>query len=205
MRDIDKLKEFKRMGDDGAKKVVENLSKLIGMEVSMNLSSVSFTSIRSVQGMVGAGKEMVGLYVRFNGPLSGAVLCLLSKQSVTELAGILLGEQDDSSEFSEMQKSMAMEVGNIITSSFIDIWANSLAIGITHSPPAFGYDMVEALIDHALIKAAQEDDFVMVFGSTIKVVGKKIDCNILIIPDSEKAQLLFDHVGGNLATKCGNS
>lgn len=197
INEVEKLIHIKMMGDKSAESAVESLSQMLGMEVDMNVSGVNMTSIYSIPQTVGS-KEVVGLYSRFSGPLSGTMLCLLSTKSALELSSILLGdfEEEGAEEsdilFSEMQKSAVLEISNIITSAFIDVWANSFSIELSHNPPVFGFDFADAIIDHALIKAAKSGDFVIMFNNTLSVVDMDIDFNTLMLPDPGKLQSVFD-------------
>ena len=192
--EINKLMHLKIMGDKGASRAVESLAMMLDMEVDMNIAAVNMASIYSIPEIVG-NSEMVALFSKFNGAVSGTMFCLLNPESTLELASILLGDftDEESDEmFNDMQKSAAIEIGNIITSSFVDVWADTFSIEISHDPPIFRYDFGDAIIDYALIDAARSGDFVIFFHSTLNVINKNINFNILMLPDPGNLQTIFD-------------
>ncbi len=108
---------------------------------------------------------------------------------------MLAGMGDEPTEgevLSEMQQSAVEEIGNIITSSFIDVWANEFETPLTQTPPAFVCDYVPSVIDAALARASEKGDFAVVFNSAIHITDQDIDCHILVLPDPDKMQIVFD-------------
>ena len=151
-------------------------------------------SIYSIPEIVGGG-EIVGLYTRFNGDIAGTMLLLLTPDSALKLSGALIGEfQDEKSEdiCNDMQKSASVEIRNIITSAFIDVWANTFSIELSHNPPEFGYDYSDVIIDKALGEATGTGDFVVYFNSTLNVINMDINFNIMLMPDPGNLQTFFD-------------
>ncbi|RJS68274.1 hypothetical protein CW696_09005 [ANME-2 cluster archaeon] len=198
---METLKGLKKLGDQSAEMAIQSLADMTGMQVLMKVSAVDLAEIEQIPAVIGITDDaMVGLYVRFTGELPGSVLTLLSIPSARRLADIMLAGMEDGSDgdsvLSEMQQSAVEEIGNIITSSFIDVWANAFNLGLNQSPPAFAYDYVSSIIDASLAKASEKGDFAVVFNSAIHVVDQDIDCNILVLPDPDKMQMVFDNFEG---------
>ena len=136
------LKGLKRLGDQSAEMAIQSLAEMTGMEVVMEVSAVNLTEIEQIPATIGITDDaMIGLFVRFTGKLPGSVLTLLSIPSAQNLADIMLaGMGDEPAEdevLTEMQQSAVEEIGNIITSSFIDVWADEFSMGLTQTPPAY--------------------------------------------------------------------
>ncbi|OEU59365.1 MAG: hypothetical protein BA870_06900 [Desulfuromonadales bacterium C00003094] len=194
---METLRELKRLGDQSAEMAVESLAEMTSMEVVMEVSAVNLTEIEQIPATIGITEDaMIGLFVRFTGELPGSVLTLLSIPSAQKLADIMLaGMGDEPTEgevLSEMQQSAVEEIGNIITSSFIDVWANEFETPLTQTPPAFVCDYVPSVIDAALARASEKGDFAVVFNSAIHITDQDIDCHILVLPDPDKMQIVFD-------------
>ena len=192
--EVNKLIHFKIMGDKGAERAVESLSMMLDTDVNMNISSVNMVSLITIPDIVGSD-EVVSLFSPFTGAVSGSMFCLLSPDSTKKIASVLLGDFDNEESdemFDEMQQSAAAEIGNIITSSFVDVWADTFGIELSHEPPTFTYDFADAIVDNVLIEASQSSDFVIFFNSTLKVTNMDIDFNILMMPDTDSLQKVFD-------------
>ncbi|MEA1944855.1 MAG: chemotaxis protein CheC [Euryarchaeota archaeon] len=196
---METLKGLKKLGDQSAEMAVRSLAEMTGMQVLMEVSAVNLTEIEQIPAVIGITEDaMVGLYVRFSGELPGSVLTLLSIPSAQRLADIMLAgmedEADGDSVLSEMQQSAVEEIGNIITSSFIDVWANAFSMGLNQSPPAFVCDYVISIIDAVLAKASEKGDFAVVFNSAIYITDQDIDCHVLVLPDPDRMQMMFDNL-----------
>nr|QNO49052.1 hypothetical protein FFEDGKNF_00007 [Methanosarcinales archaeon ANME-2c ERB4] len=194
---METLRELKRLGDQSAEMAVESLAEMTAMEVVMEVSAVNLTEVEQIPAMIGITEDaIIGLFVRFTGELPGSVLTLISIPSAQKLADIMLaGMGDEPAEgevLSEMQQSAVEEIGNIITSSFIDVWANAFTTALTQTPPAFVCDYVPSVIDAALARASEKGDFAVVFNSAIHITDQDIDCHILVLPDPDKMQMMFD-------------
>ncbi len=194
---METLRELKRLGDQSAKMAVESLAEMTAMEVVMEVSAVNLTEVEQIPATIGITEDaIIGLFVRFTGELPGSVLTLISIPSAQKLADIMLaGMGDEPAEgevLSEMQQSAVEEIGNIITSSFIDVWANAFTTALTQTPPAFVCDYVPSVIDAALARASEKGDFAVVFNSAIHITDQDIDCHILVLPDPDKMQMMFD-------------
>ncbi len=194
---METLRELKRLGDQSAEMAVESLAEMTSMEVVMEVSAVNLTEVEQIPATIGITEDaIIGLFVRFTGELPGSVLTLISIPSAQKLADIMLaGMGDEPAEgevLSEMQQSAVEEIGNIITSSFIDVWANEFTTALTQTPPAFVCDYVPSVIDAALARASEKGDFAVVFNSAIHITDQDIDCHILVLPDPDKMQMMFD-------------
>lgn len=194
LSEVEKLHQIKKIGDKSAKHAMVSLTELLGTDVEMDVTSANLISLCSIPQIVG-NQEKVGLYSIFSGTISGTMLFLLTTESVNELSNVMLADFEDEKTdemFTEMQKSLVIEIGNIVTSSFVDTWANTFSIELSHNPPVFGYDFADSIIDHALIKAANSGDFVIMFKNKFCVVGMDINFTILMFPDPDKLQNVFD-------------
>lgn len=192
--EVNKLMQLKYMGDVGAKQAIEVLSMMLDMDVDMKIAAVNMSSIHSIPEVVGSG-EIVALYTRFNGDINGTMLLLLTPDSALKLSSALIGDfPDEESEdlFNDMQKSASVEICNIITSAFIDVWANTFSIELTHNPPEFGYDYSDAIIEKALGDATKTGEFVVYFNSTLNIINMDINFNIMLMPDPGNLQTVFD-------------
>lgn len=201
MNEIEKLSAIKRMGEASAQKIAESMSTMFGLEVEMAISSINMVATDNIPKFTGVTNEAIvaGSYIGFSGFLSGSVLCILSIESAREIASILLaGMGEESSEerpvLTEMEQSSITELGNIITSSFIDTWANTLYVEVTQHPPAFSCDYMSAIINASLMDSSKVGEFAFMFDSLISVTDHDVDLEVLVLPDLESMQKIFDRI-----------
>jgi len=192
--EIDNLVHLKIMGEKGAKRAMESLEMILDMDVDMTISAVNMVSPYSIPDIVGS-QEVVSLFSHYSGTLSGTMFCLLSQHGTLELASALLGDPTDEGSdmiFDEITESATIEIGNIITSSFVDIWADTFSIELSHDVPVLNYDFADAIIDSALIDVAKGGDSVIIFNSTLNIFNMDINFNILMLPDPGDLKTVFD-------------
>ena len=205
MVELENLESLKELGDNSASMVVESLSEMLCMAVEMDVSAVHVDTIKSIPDILKlTGDTIVGAYVGFSGKLSGTVLTILSIESAREMADVMLAgmDEDDPQDYlTEMQESAILEIGNILTSPFIDVMADALSLELTQSPPAIACDTLSSLISLAM-DGASESDLAIVFNSALHVVDQNINCNILMLPDPDNVEAMIRDIGSlNLAAE----
>ena len=192
------LETLKEMGDNSASMVMASLSEMLCMAVEMDVSAVHVEMIKGIPDILKLPIDVVvGAYVGFSGKISGTVLTVLSIESAREMADILLAGMDDDEPLeylTEMQESAILEIGNIMTSPFIDVMADALYMELTQSPPVIACDTLGSLINLS-VNGSADSDFAIVFNSALHVVEQNIKCNILMLPDPGNVETMLRELG----------
>ncbi|EFW93096.1 chemotaxis protein CheC [Haladaptatus paucihalophilus DX253] len=182
--DIRKLSLFNKMAKQGANTVANHLSQMTGMETEMEITKTNFIDIRDVRAHMGHEKQ-VGIHIELVEQPYGYILFLFSVGSAKQLAHGMMGGMGEPAKkgFSDMEKSAVQEIGNIMTSGFIDGWANVLQTTIDFSTPKFTYGpasrTVEALVGH------RDDDVAMVLDSRVRVPDSNVEVKVYTFPELE--------------------
>jgi chemotaxis protein CheC len=86
-----------------------------------------------------------------------------------------------------MEQSAVKELGNIMTSGFIDGWANVLESSIDHSPPEFVSDMGSSIMSPIVGRMARTQEHAFLLDSMIHTDGDgSFHCEILALPDGSE-------------------
>jgi|GEM_PF-713401 len=201
LNEIEKLKEINRMATRSADRIAESMSVMFGLDVAMSISSVNMVSVANIPKFVGIMEDstVVGSFIAFNGNLNGSVVCVLSIKCARDISKILLAgmeeeDRDPLAVLTEMEQSSIMELGNIITSSFIDVWANSLSVVVNQEPPVFSCDYISNIIETSMSRNSAEGDFAFMFDSLMQVTNHDIDFEVLVLPDLDSMQIIFDKI-----------
>ena len=202
MNEVEKLRQIKSMGDAAANGVAESMSSLFGLEVNMKISSVNMVAVDTIPRLIGLNDDDVvaGSFITFSGCLNGSVLCVLTIDSAREISDIMMAGMGDDEEpgagapFSDMQQSAIIEFTNIITSSFIDVYANTLSMAVDQSPPAFACDYMGSLLQASLIDASKKGDFAFMFDTVLDVTDRDIELEVLVLPEMDSLQVIFDNL-----------
>ena len=174
--DIDSLETYNTLARDGAQSAAESLSQLTGIDTHVEVTNVSLMTPGDLEYEY-VGSEFSGVRIELGGALTGETLLTFDEAARSVIAGTLAPEEP-----TDIRRSSIEEVGNIMTSGFIDGWADHLQTTIDISPPTFlsgsGADVLAA-------SAAAEDEQVFVFRSRVESAAESIDFHILFVPERD--------------------
>ena len=181
--DVRKLDLFNQMAKEGSGTVADHLGQLTGLDASVHTSQINFLDIDDVKTHIGSAKQ-VGIYVELNEPPHGYVLFMLDPADSKRLAGAMMGGMGEPSEgegFSDMERSAMQEVGNIMTSAFIDGWANVLDTTIDMGTPNFVFGPASGIVDK--MGGWPDSDLVFVIDSQRTVEDGDLGMTVYTFPD----------------------
>ena len=181
--DIRRLRDVNELAKAGAETVAQHLNQLTGVETQMQITKINVIDVEDLGRHLGQTK-MVGVNVPLEEAPHGSVLILFDDDSAKTLAHTMVGSESSTEPgYSEMERSAIREVGNIMTSGFIDGWANVLGRTIDISTPqllrAGGDDIVDHCVDPG------EHEIAMVFDSTLEAPDVDVEATIYSFPDIE--------------------
>ncbi|MFW5949997.1 MAG: chemotaxis protein CheC [archaeon] len=187
MLDIRKLALFNKMAKEGGNTVADHLSQMTGMETEMEISKINFIDIPDIKTHVGDEKQ-IGISIRLEEQPHGHILFLLNAENAKTLARGMIGDMggaDPEQEgFTDMERSAIQEIGNIMTSGFIDGWANVLDTTIDISTPTFTYGPGSGMVDDLV--GDRESDMALMFDSHVLALEENIDVKVYTFPELEE-------------------
>jgi len=173
------------------------LAQLMGKTIYFEIPRVSQVPISRVPEIVGnAEKNVVGIYLRFSGPISGNILLIFPQKSVLLLRRILTGDKSSKLLFDEYNTSLLKEVGNILTGSYLSVMENLLKMQLVQSVPWFAFDLASAIIDPILIQLGKDTDHTVVIEAEFFVRERKqLKGQFYLMPDPQSLKLMLEAVG----------
>lgn len=153
---MDALKE---VGNIGAGNAATALSQLLNSKIDMTVPSVNIIPFDDVFAKIGGEEVVIGVIVRVLGDTPGNILFIFERAVALKLINQLTGIQEE--EIGEMGNSVLCEIGNIISSSYMNAIARFTNLVITASVPAVTYDMLGAILSTTFIESGQYDDSVL--------------------------------------------
>ncbi|AUV81553.1 chemotaxis protein CheX [Salinigranum rubrum] len=187
---IETFTAFSDMIADGAEQASTDISAMTGTETTVDVSRLSFVPIEGVP-MQLDDTTRTGVVLEFEGVPSGYIAILFDEPSSERIASALLPGVDAGA---EMRQSAIQEIGNIITSGFIDGWANRLETTIEISPPQFVHDLGPAIIDPLATELAQQQDYAFLIDSTIRTNDHEFTCDIYALPNEKELHDALDQL-----------
>jgi two-component system chemotaxis sensor kinase CheA/chemotaxis protein CheC len=188
---IEKLEAFNKMTREGTKNAAANVEMMSGIETEAEVSQISFAPIEDVPKALGT-ETVVGTVVEFTGVPSGYLLVLFDEQSGKNVAEALMPVEMDADSLTDQHKSAIEELGNIITSGFVDGWANVLQQSIEHTPPRLVHDMGKAVIDPLAAQLGQRQRHAFIIDSRMRTDEVDFESEIYALPNETELREALD-------------
>ena len=182
---VNRLSTFEQLAKEGAGNAADQIGMMTGLDTTVDVSRLRFVPLAGVPKQVG-NDQFVGVVFELTGLPSGYLVVLFGEDSATTIANAMMPGGGAEDEIGEMTEGAIKELGNIMTSGFIDGWANVLQTSIEHSPPNFVHDMGEAIMSPVVGKLGQQQDYAFVIDSTIEIDGNTGQCDIYALPNERE-------------------
>lgn len=188
---IEKLAAFNRMTREGTERAAANVEMMSGIETEAEVTQISFAPVEDVPKQVG-NDTYVGTVVEFTGVPSGYLLVLFDEQSAITVAEALMPVEMDGEGLTDQHKSAIEELGNIMTSGFVDGWANVLERSVDHTPPRLVHDMGRAIIDPLAAQLGQHQRHAFIIDSKMQTADLSFESQIHALPNEAELRKALD-------------
>ena len=189
---IDVLKEI---GNIGAGNAATALSKMISKRIDMDVPKVNILEFKNVAELVGGPEvEVVGIYFKVSGDITGSIMVLIDKKSAKVLTNLLLGRSSEE-DLDEMDLSALQEVGNILSGSYLSSLSTLTNLNLTMSVPSLTIDMAGAILSVPVILFGQVGDRVMLIETDFNEGTYHVKSNFFLIPDEDSFEILLKSLG----------
>jgi len=187
---VETFTSFSQMITDGAGQASEDLTAMTGIDTDVDVSRLSFVPIEGVP-MQLTDETRRGVVLEFTGTPSGYIAILFDPDSAESVADALMPGMDADP---AMRKSAIQEIGNIVTSGFLDGWADSLETTIDISPPTYVDDIGSAIVDPLVAELAQTQEYAFLIDSAIATPDETFTCDIYALPDERELRTAFERL-----------
>lgn len=189
---LKKFATFNDMTREGASQAAAYITSMTGIETTVEISQCSFVPIEEVPVHVG-DTQFVGVVLEYRGTPSGYLAILFDEPSARTIADALVPVESDET-WDEMDKSAIKELGNIMTSGFIDGWANVLETSIEHSPPEFVHDMGAAIVSPIAAQLGTQQEHAFIIDSTVRTDDGAVSCSLYALPNEHELMGALDEL-----------
>ena len=178
------LSTFASLAKRGSANAADNIGMMTGLETTVEVSRLRFVPLADVPTEVGV-EPHAGTVFELQGKPSGYLAILFSEQGAANVAAAML-PMEPAAPLGEMAQNALCELGNVMTSGFIDGWANVLGTSISHSPPEFVHDMGSATVSPLVAKLSRRQDYGFVIDAAIQTEGVQARCDVYALPDERE-------------------
>jgi len=175
------------------------LSRMLDQTVMINIPDVEIVPLSEVaEKLGGAEQPAVGVYFRMKGEIKGRVLLIFSRDTGHQIAAMLTGDKEvKEGPLKDLDKSSVMEMGNIISNSYINGLSQLLDMRILPSVPYYAEDMLGAIIDFLLIELAEVSDQAFLLRTELHAEKMNIKGHFIVFADDNFIQRIFERIGVN--------
>lgn len=192
-KELDALRE---VGNIGAGNAATSLSQILGNKIDMTVPRARVLEFDEVPELLGGQENVVvGVYLRVFGDIQGNIMFLLPTDSAERLIEMLMGGMDEDGLAGEVAQSAIMEVGNILTSSYLNALSSFSGLTVVPSTPSLAYDMAGAILSTILIELSEVSDYALLIETEFIGDGKTIDGNFFMLPDLDSLHILLKSIG----------
>lgn len=190
---IDVLREI---GNIGAGNAATALSKMIAKRIDMDVPKVNILEFKDVAELVGGAEtEVVGIYFKVTGDISGSIMFLLEHNSAKLLTSLLMSEDSGNEPLNEMEISALQEVGNILAGSYLSSLSSLTGLKMMVSIPSLASDMAGAILSVPVILFGQVGDKVMLIETDFIEGTQHVKGNFFLVPDEDSFEILLKSLG----------
>ena len=177
---IESLGTFSRAANEGAERAARNLSGMTGIETEVDVTKMT---LASASDLTRDAERRVAVAIDYEGGIRGGTLLSFAPDSAETLSDALMAG-------TAVNESAVCELGNVVTSGFVDGWADELGTTIDISPPTYG----EGEQGDLLLSAGLDDerDHAFVFRSQVGAVGEELDVAFHMFPDPESMAAILE-------------
>jgi chemotaxis protein CheC len=202
MVDVQKLTAAERdalreVANIGAGHAATALSQMTGRKIMIDVPEVTVRRLEEATDLVGPADTVVAaVLMHMMGDLTGRTLLVLPERCAKGLCGILLRQPEQSSGFSEMERSTIMETGNILCSAYLNALSDFMGMMLVPSVPALVIDLAGAVLTTAYLNFGHSRDHVICVETSFRVDGSDEDLRgqFILMPDGASLSAIFDAI-----------
>lgn len=185
------------IGNIGAGNATTALSQLINSRIDMYVPKVELLSFQELAEIIGGAETLVaGILLSLEGDIDGSMLFILETSAAHHLVDQLMGcSVESTEEFSEMEQSALMEIGNIIAGAYLSSISTLTNMTITSSVPYLAFDMAGAILSVPAIEFGKLGDKALLIESKFRDLDVEISGYFILIPTLDSYGCILRSLG----------
>ena len=186
---------LKEIGNIGAGNATTALSTMLGMKVDMKVPQVRLMEFKEVGTTMGGEEQIVaGIYLVVDGDIHGSIMFVQKKESARAMVQKLMGMPPEGDDFSEMEQSALMEIGNVITAAYLNSLSSLTNLTIYPSVPTICIDMAGAILSVPAIEFGAVADKMLLIQTDFSD-DESLSGYFILVPDEESDAKILHALG----------
>ena len=200
VRDLEPLQfdALREVANIGAGHAATALSQMVDRKIMISVPTVSVTPLEEVAAvLVDPDDVIAAILMQMMGDLTGRTLLMLpAKQAHTLCDLIMRRPVGTTKELGEMEESGLKEVGNILSSAYLNALSDFMGMMLVPSVPSLVVDYAAAVLTTTYLTFGSDRDFVLCVETKFhfEEAHEQISAHFLLLPDLASLRAIFDAI-----------
>jgi len=200
VRELQKLQRdaLREVANIGAGHAATALSTLTSRRIMITVPEVRVSRLEEVAEILGSPDDVVAaVLMHMMGDLTGRTLVLFPEQNARQLCDILLRKPLGTTKaYGEMEQSGLKEVGNILSSAYLNALSDFMGMMLVPSVPSLAIDLAGAVLTSAYMNFGYDRDYVFCVETefVLEEPGTNLSGHYLLLPDLASLRAIFDAI-----------
>ncbi len=200
VRDLHALQQdaLREVANIGAGHAATALSQLTNRTIMISVPQVNITRLEEVPEVLGKADDVVAaVLMHMMGDLTGRTLLLFPEPSARQLCDILLKRPIGTTQvFGAMEQSGLKEVGNILSSAYLNALSDFMGMMLVPSVPSLAIDLCGAVLTSTYMNFGYARDFVFCVETEFLLEDRTLNLtgHFLLLPDVASLRVIFDAI-----------
>ncbi|MGL5648679.1 MAG: chemotaxis protein CheC [Clostridium sp.] len=187
--EVDTLRELSNIGAGNA---ATSLSVFLGCRIDINVPLINTIKLSDICSL-NKGRDVYGIIVKVTGEILGNILIVFEKRLAESTIEKLTGEMGE--ELTEVGISVLSELGNVISTGYMNSIAETVGIKINSSVPGVFYNKLNILLKSAILEIRQEKEYILLIKTIFKRDEKgEVGVDFYYIPMLESLEKIFKKI-----------
>jgi len=200
VRELQKLQRdaLREVANIGAGHAATALSTLTNRRIMISVPEVRISRLEEVAEILGRPDDVVAaVLMHMMGDLTGRTLVMFPEKSARHLCDILLRKPIGTTRaYGEMEQSGLKEVGNILSSAYLNALSDFMGMMLVPSVPSLAIDLAGAVLTSTYMNFGYDRDFVFCVETEfiLEEPGTHLSGHYLLLPDLASLRAIFDAI-----------
>lgn len=200
VRDLHALQRdaLREVANIGAGHAATALSQLTNRTIMISVPEVNITRLEEVPEILGKADDIIAaVLMHMMGDLTGRTLVIFPKESAQTVCDILLRRAlGTTQDFGAMEQSGLKEVGNILSSAYMNALSDFMGMMLVPSVPSLVVDLSAAVLTTTYLNFGHDRDYVFCVETSFRVEGapEPLAGHFLLLPDLPSLRAIFDAI-----------
>lgn len=192
------LDALREVANIGAGHAATALSQMTQRTIMISVPEVNIVPLEEVPELLGRPDDVIaGVLMHVMGDLTGRTLLIFPEVSAQAVCDILLRRPPGTTTtFGDMEQSGLKEIGNILTSAYLNALSDFMGMMLVPSVPALVIDLAAAVLTTTYLNFGTERDFVFCVETSFRFEDKSetLRGHFLLLPDLASLRAIFDAI-----------